>query len=89
MQRTSYWRDYKCQTMKTSSYETIRALIFSKKLVTSVLVKIYDSTSGSVSFVLDSSMVKLEGNETRVICTLPHGIGGHLQTHLQVGIGCK
>lgn len=65
MQRISYWRDYKCQTMRTSSYETIRALVFSRKEVISVSAKIYDSISGSPSLVLDSSMVKLGGNGTR------------------------
>lgn len=65
MQRISYWRDYKCQTMRTSSYETIRALVFSRKVIVSVSAKIYDSISRSLSLVLDSSMAKLGGNGTR------------------------
>ncbi|XP_020262846.1 putative metallophosphoesterase At3g03305 [Asparagus officinalis] len=65
MQRVSYLRDYKCQTMRTSSYDTIRALIFTTKRVVSVSAKIYDSLPGTLSLVLDSSMVKLDDNGTR------------------------
>lgn len=65
MQRISYRRDYKCQVMGTSSYDTIRALIFSTKTVVSVIAKIYDSLPDDLSLVIDSSMVKLDGNGSR------------------------
>ncbi|KAJ6795305.1 putative metallophosphoesterase [Iris pallida] len=65
MQRISYSRDYKCQTMKISSYESIRALVFSRKVIVSVSVKIYDSMPGSLSLVLDQVMMNHNGNGTR------------------------
>lgn len=65
MQRISCFRDFKCQTMKISTYESIRALVFSRKVVVSVSVKIYDSMPGIFSLVLDQVMMKHNGNGTR------------------------
>lgn len=65
MQRISYSYSYNCKRIEGSSYETIRALVFSTKSIISVDAKIYDSLPGSLSLVLESPMVKLEENGTR------------------------
>ncbi|KAG0478382.1 hypothetical protein HPP92_013101 [Vanilla planifolia] len=64
MQRVSSPRDFLCLTTRTS-YETIRALLFSRKPIVSVSAKIYDSRSGHFSLVLEADMMKLKGNGTR------------------------
>ncbi|XP_010907693.2 putative metallophosphoesterase At3g03305 [Elaeis guineensis] len=65
MQRISSSHDYICQTKRTLSYATVRALVFSRTEIVTVLAKVYDTRSGSLSLVLDSTMRKLEGNGTR------------------------
>lgn len=65
MHRISSPRDFQCQSTETSSLETVRSLIFSRRVIISVSLKIYDSRSGHFHLVLDQDMIKLKGNETR------------------------
>lgn len=65
MQRASAFRDFKCHVMGASSFDTVRALVFSKHEIVSVSVKIYDSRPGTLEIVFDSEMKRVDSNETR------------------------
>lgn len=66
MQRSTSYRDYICQSLRTlSSYEMVRALVFSATKIRSVSLKIYDSNPGKLYLVLDSEMKKEYYNEAR------------------------
>ncbi|XP_077227383.1 calcineurin-like metallo-phosphoesterase superfamily protein [Tasmannia lanceolata] len=65
MQRISMQDNYICQSTNTSSYETIRALVFSELEIVSVMAKIYDSRPGSLSLIMEAIMKKKEENGTR------------------------
>lgn len=66
MQRISSPRDFQCGSTGTSLlHETVRALVFSRRSIISVLLKIYDSRSGHFDLVLDQEMMKVKGNGTR------------------------
>ncbi|XP_066313053.1 putative metallophosphoesterase At3g03305 [Miscanthus floridulus] len=65
MQRASAFRDFKCHVMGASSFDTVRALVFSKHEMVSVSVKIYDSRPGILEVVFDSEMKRVDSNETR------------------------
>jgi hypothetical protein len=65
MQRASHSRDFNCHIMGASTFDTVRALVFSKHEVVSVSVKIYDSRPGTLEVVLDSEMKRVDSNETR------------------------
>ncbi|XP_062228289.1 putative metallophosphoesterase At3g03305 isoform X2 [Phragmites australis] len=65
MQRASASRDFKCHIMGASTFDTVRALVFSKHEIVSVSVKIYDSRPGTLELVFDSEMKRLDSNETR------------------------
>jgi hypothetical protein len=65
MQRASAFRDFKCHIMGASSFDTVRALVFSKHEIVSVSVKIYDSRPGTLEIVFDSEMKRVDSNETR------------------------
>ncbi|XP_058756125.1 putative metallophosphoesterase At3g03305 [Vicia villosa] len=64
MQTSSCHHNYECQTAATSSYDTIRALVFSVSPLESVIARAYDSRSGSLELVLEAHMTKHddEGN---------------------------
>ncbi|KAK1319033.1 putative metallophosphoesterase [Acorus calamus] len=65
MQRMSSPNEYACESLSASSYDTIRALVFSVSKISSVLVKIFDSRSGSFDLVLAQAMKKQEINNSR------------------------
>ncbi|KAL5990930.1 hypothetical protein ACLOJK_011835 [Asimina triloba] len=65
MQRISSHNEYNCMTTSPSYYATVRALVFSKQEIASVVVRIYDSMPGTLNLVLETSMRKHEGNDTR------------------------
>lgn len=65
MSRSSLHQNYECQRMLPSSYETIRALVFSASLILSVVAKVYDSRSGDFELVLDELMRKQADNSSR------------------------
>ncbi|XP_020592068.1 putative metallophosphoesterase At3g03305 [Phalaenopsis equestris] len=65
MHRISSPRDFQCLSKEISSFETVRTLIFSRRVIVSVSLKIYDSRSGHFHLVLDQEMIKLKANETR------------------------
>ncbi|PKA55791.1 Putative metallophosphoesterase [Apostasia shenzhenica] len=65
MQRISSQRDFNCQITRTLSYEAVRALVFSRRVIVSVSAKVFDSRPGRFDLVLDTGMTKLKGNETR------------------------
>ncbi|EAY76803.1 hypothetical protein OsI_04761 [Oryza sativa Indica Group] len=65
MQRATASRDFKCQVMGASTFDTVRALVFSRHEIVSVSVKIYDSRSGHLDVVFDSEMKRVNANETR------------------------
>ncbi|KAL6616525.1 hypothetical protein ACP70R_038795 [Stipagrostis hirtigluma subsp. patula] len=65
MQRASASRDFKCQIMGASTFDTVRALVFSKHEIVSVSAKIYDSRPGTLEVVFDSEMKRVNSNETR------------------------
>lgn len=56
---------YECQVMVPSSYETVRALVFSVFPVVSVIARIYDSRPGNLDLVVEAPMRKIEGNNSR------------------------
>ncbi|PON42214.1 Calcineurin-like phosphoesterase domain, apaH type [Parasponia andersonii] len=56
---------YKCQVMVPSSYETVRALIFSVSPIVSVVARIYDSRPGNLNLVLEAKMGKIADNTSR------------------------
>lgn len=65
MQRASAPRDFKCHIMGASTFDTVRALVFSRHEIVSVSVKIYDSRPGNLEVVFDSEMKRVNANETR------------------------
>ncbi|KAI0510651.1 hypothetical protein KFK09_011259 [Dendrobium nobile] len=65
MHRISSSRDFQCPSTGTSSHETVRALVFSRRVIVSVSLKIYDSRSGHFHLVLDQAMIKLKSNGSR------------------------
>ncbi|XP_038713956.1 putative metallophosphoesterase At3g03305 isoform X2 [Tripterygium wilfordii] len=56
---------YDCQHMIPSSYETVRALVFSSSPIVSVVARVYDSRSGNLDGVLEASMRKHADNNSR------------------------
>lgn len=65
MQRISSPSEYDCQLINVSSYETVRALIFSETEIVSVVAKIFDSRSGDLDLVMEATMRKRKENRTR------------------------
>lgn len=58
MSRYSLPHNYKCQLIAPSSYQLIRALVFSVSPIVSVVARIYDSSPGVLSLILEESMSK-------------------------------
>lgn len=56
---------YECQYMVPSSYETVRALVFSVSPIMSVVARVYDSRDGDLHIVMEADMTKNEGNTPR------------------------
>ncbi|XP_031477730.1 putative metallophosphoesterase At3g03305 [Nymphaea colorata] len=65
MQKISMFHDYNCQTIDISSYETIRALVFSEVDIVMVVVKIYDSRSGELNLIMAEKMKKVTNMKSR------------------------
>uniref|UniRef100_A0A453G5K3 Uncharacterized protein n=5 Tax=Triticinae TaxID=1648030 RepID=A0A453G5K3_AEGTS len=65
MQRTSAPRDFKCHTMGASTFDTVRALVFSRHEIVTVSAKIYDSRPGNLEVVFDSEMKRVSANDSR------------------------
>ncbi|XXG62201.1 hypothetical protein AAC387_Pa05g0613 [Persea americana] len=65
MLRTSSLNEYNCQLMDVSSYETIRALVFSESDIASVIVRIFDSSPGDLDLVMESTMRKNKESKSR------------------------
>ncbi|XP_010268141.1 PREDICTED: putative metallophosphoesterase At3g03305 [Nelumbo nucifera] len=65
MLTASYHQEYGCHSMDPSSYETIRALVFSVLPIVSVVARIYDSKPGYLQMIMEASMRKNEENSTR------------------------
>lgn len=63
MSTSLFQHRYACKFMVPSSYETIRALIFSTSPVVSVMVRIFDLRGGDFTMVMESLMSK-HGNNT-------------------------
>ncbi|XP_061368546.1 putative metallophosphoesterase At3g03305 [Gastrolobium bilobum] len=57
--------NYECQSVLPSSYETIRALVFSVSPVMSVVARVYDSRSGNIVLVIEANMIKHADNNSR------------------------
>lgn len=55
-------RRYACQNMDPSSYEMIRALVFSSSQIVSVIVRIFDLRGGDFTMVMESLMTKHDHN---------------------------
>ncbi|KAF5203070.1 Transmembrane protein [Thalictrum thalictroides] len=71
MLTTSHLHEYYCQHISSLSLESIRALIFSKSMIVSVVAKIYDSSSGHFNLVLEETMWKLENFTAGGLYTSP------------------
>ncbi|KAK7295218.1 hypothetical protein RJT34_18123 [Clitoria ternatea] len=56
---------YVCQSVAPSSYETIRALVFSISPVLSVVARVYDSQSGNLDLVVETHMFKHADENSR------------------------
>ncbi|KAF6138031.1 hypothetical protein GIB67_042936 [Kingdonia uniflora] len=54
-----------CQTVDTSTYDTVRTLVFSSSVIASIVARVYDSRSGNHDLVMEGTMRKLENNSTR------------------------
>jgi hypothetical protein len=65
MSTFSLLHKYECQVMLPSSYDSVRALVFSVSPIVSVTTKIYDTRPGSLSLVMETSMTKLLDNTSR------------------------
>ncbi|KAF8388585.1 hypothetical protein HHK36_027262 [Tetracentron sinense] len=65
MLSTSSLHEYSCRSTDPSSYETVRALVFTDSPIVSVVARIYDSRSGNLDMVMEASMRKHEENFTR------------------------
>ncbi|KAF2286415.1 hypothetical protein GH714_016794 [Hevea brasiliensis] len=59
MSTSSWHQKYECQHMVPSSYETIRALVFSVSPIVSVVARIYDARPGTLNIVLETPMTKV------------------------------
>ncbi|KAJ1443587.1 Metallo-dependent phosphatase-like [Sesbania bispinosa] len=57
--------NYECQSVTPSSYETIRALVFSVSPVASVVARVYDSRSGNLDLVVETYMTKHADENSR------------------------
>lgn len=63
---TSSWRQkYECQHMVPSSYETVRALVFSVSPIVSAVARIYDARPGTLDIVMETPMTKVVGDMSR------------------------
>ncbi|KAL3523290.1 hypothetical protein ACH5RR_016124 [Cinchona calisaya] len=60
----SYYK-HKCQSMDSSLYNNIRALVFSASPIVSVMARVYDSSPGKLVVVLETSLRKLETTSSR------------------------
>ncbi|KAJ7965252.1 Metallophosphoesterase domain-containing protein [Quillaja saponaria] len=58
MLTSSSHRTYECQKMVPSSYETVRALVFSVSPIVSVMARIYDSKPGNLNLVVEAHMTR-------------------------------
>ncbi|XP_022744346.1 putative metallophosphoesterase At3g03305 [Durio zibethinus] len=58
MSKSSSHHEYECEHMLPSSYETVRALVFSVSPIVSVVAKIYDSRYGNLDTVMEVPMTK-------------------------------
>uniref|UniRef100_A0A2N9FTW3 Uncharacterized protein n=1 Tax=Fagus sylvatica TaxID=28930 RepID=A0A2N9FTW3_FAGSY len=65
MSTSSSRRKYECQVMLPSSYDSVRALVFSVSPIVSVMARIFDTTPGKLNLVLETSMTKLVDNTSR------------------------
>ncbi|XP_062082164.1 putative metallophosphoesterase At3g03305 [Humulus lupulus] len=65
MSTSSSHHKYECQVMVPSSYETVRALVFSVSLIVSVVARIYDSRPGNLNLIMETKMSKIVDNTSR------------------------
>ncbi|KAL4633757.1 hypothetical protein ACB092_04G145100 [Castanea dentata] len=65
MSTSSSRRMYECQIMLPSSYDSVRALLFSVSPIVSVMARIFDTLPGHLYLVWESSMTKLVDNTSR------------------------
>ncbi|KAE8734958.1 putative metallophosphoesterase [Hibiscus syriacus] len=65
MSTSSSHHEYECEHMLSSSYETVRALVFSVSPIVSVVTKIYDTRYGKLETIVDASMTKVEDESSR------------------------
>lgn len=65
MSTSSSLHKYKCHSIDYSSYETVRALVFSVSPIMSVVARVYDSEPGSLDMVMEAQMSKHVDNSSR------------------------
>ncbi|KAF5454923.1 hypothetical protein F2P56_024552, partial [Juglans regia] len=65
MSTSSSRQKYECQVMLPSSYDSVRALVFSVYQVVSVTTRIYDTSPGNLILVMETPMTKLVDNSSR------------------------
>uniref|UniRef100_A0A803R1G7 Calcineurin-like phosphoesterase domain-containing protein n=1 Tax=Cannabis sativa TaxID=3483 RepID=A0A803R1G7_CANSA len=65
MSTSSSHQNYECKAIVPSSYETVRALVFSVSPIVSVVAKIYDSRSGNLNLIMETNMSKIVDNTSR------------------------
>ena len=56
---------YECHSIDRSSYETVRALVFSVSPIVSVVARVYDSEPGNLDMVMEAPMSKHDDNSSR------------------------
>lgn len=65
MSKSFLHHEYGCEHMLPSSYETVRALVFSVSPVDSVVAKVYDLAPGHLEVVMEAPMSKYGNNASR------------------------
>lgn len=65
MSTSSSHHEYECEHMLPSSYETVRALVFSVSPIVSVVAKIYDTRYENLDIVVDAPMTNLGDESSR------------------------
>ncbi|KAK9138795.1 hypothetical protein Sjap_009389 [Stephania japonica] len=68
---SSYQHDYDCNSVDSSFFETVRALVFSKSVIVSVVARIYDTRHGHHHLIMEANMRKQENSTREGLYSVP------------------
>ncbi|KAL5703073.1 hypothetical protein ACHQM5_028208 [Ranunculus cassubicifolius] len=71
MLKSSDFHEYNCRVPSTLSYKSIRALVFSKSKVNSVVARIYDTGFGNLDLVFEETMRRIDNSSDSVLYAIP------------------